>query len=121
MRSSDGVRFVDDPVASISGQFALCRPDPATRPAESTTVAGHIRPWGLRDLTPAEEGGAGLPSFRYDHDLQLAVLADGSRMPLASVVAAAPTAPTTTRTDGEDGPSSEDWKNDFTPDEPCPY
>lgn len=119
MSSSDGVRFVDDPVASISGQFSLCRPDPATRPAESI-FAHRIRPWGLKDLTPAEEGGAGLPSCHYDHGLQLAVLTDGSRTLLASVLAAAPTAPTTTRTDGEDGPSSEDWNNDFAPDEPCP-
>jgi hypothetical protein len=35
-------------------------------------------------------------------------------------VAGPPTAPTTQNVDGEDPPSSEDWKNDFAPDDPCP-
>jgi len=115
MISSNGARFVDDPLASVSGQVALCRSD-----AVPAVPAGRVRPWGLRRLTPAQDGGSALPGFRYDHDLQLAVL-EASGAPLISVVAAAPTAPTTTRTDGEDGPSSEDWRNDFAPDDPCPY
>ena len=115
MSSSKGPRFVDDPVASVSGQFALCRSD-----AVPAVPAGRVRPWGLRQLTLAQDGGFGVPAYRYDHDLQVAV-AEASGTPLVSVVAAAPTAPTTTRTDGEDGPSSEDWRNDFAPDDPCPY
>lgn len=88
--------------------------DPA--PAESGT-----RPWGLRDLVAVSSPARSLPAVRYDYDRQLAVLDDGTGRPLVAVVSGPPTAPTTQRTDGEDPPSSEDWKNDVAPDEPCPF
>ncbi|MGI8815721.1 MAG: putative ATP-grasp-modified RiPP [Pseudonocardia sp.] len=116
MTSSTQSRFLDDPIATVSGQFALCRP---ARDPDST--ARGARPWGLRDLVPTEPAAAELPPMRYDHERQVMVLDDGTGRPLVTVVCGPPTAPTTQRTDGEDPPSSEDWKNDFAPDEPCPY
>jgi hypothetical protein len=50
----------------------------------------------------------------YDHHQQLAV--DTSGTPLITM--GPPTANTTSSVDGEDPPSSEDWYNDFHPDEP---
>ncbi len=47
---------------------------------------------------------------------QLATDPDG--VPVLDVAAGPPTAPTTPGVDGEDPPSSEDWINDYAPDEP---
>jgi len=47
--------------------------------------------------------------WRYDEHEQMAVEI-GSGLPL--IVAGDPSAKTTAKTDGEDGPSSEDWDND---------
>ncbi|MGI9003827.1 MAG: putative ATP-grasp-modified RiPP [Pseudonocardia sp.] len=109
-------RFLDDPVATVSGQFALCRPLTDPELDEPGT-----RPWGLRDLVSADPVTTALPPVRYDHQRQVTVLDDGTDRLFIATVAGAPTAPTTQRTDGEDPPSSEDWKNDFAPDEPCPF
>jgi putative ATP-grasp target RiPP len=74
-----------------------------------------IRPWGLRHLTAATTDDLTvLSGVRYDHDKQLAV--DPSGTPLITM--GPPTAQTTSTVDGEDPPSSEDWHNDFHPDEP---
>jgi putative ATP-grasp target RiPP len=113
--------FTDPPLASVSGQFSLTAPTTG----ESSSSADVLplvdtRPWGLRDLVPASSG-ATLPPMRYDHDRQLTVLDDGSGRAFIDVVSGPPTAPTTQTVDGEDPPSSEDWKNDFCPDDPCPY
>jgi hypothetical protein len=50
-----------------------------------------------------------IPAWRYDEDEQVAMAAE-SGLPL--IAAKPPTANTTQSTDGEDGPSSEDWNND---------
>lgn len=66
-------------------------------------------------------------SVSYDADQQLLVdtsgqtVVDQSTNTPASVfgpVAGPPTAPTTPTVDGEDPPSSEDWINDYAPEEP---
>jgi len=116
---SQTTRFASDPVASASGQFALCRPTVDVPVAEVPAETG-VRPWGLRAMTAARPADLRLPAFRYDHVRQVAVLDDGSGRRLVDAVAGPPTAPTTQNVDGEDPPSSEDWKNDFVPDDPCP-
>jgi hypothetical protein len=55
-------------------------------------------------------------SWGYDYQRQLATDPDG--VALLDLAAGPPTAPTTQTVDGEDPPSSEDWDNDYTPDEP---
>jgi putative ATP-grasp target RiPP len=52
----------------------------------------------------------------YDHEQQVAVDVNGA--PLISM--GDPSADTTSTVDGEDPPSSEDWNNDYYPDEPFP-
>lgn len=68
-----------------------------------------VRPWGLRRAVPARRGRS-MPAWRYDDVRQLAVTASGC--PLIEAVDGDPSADTTSTTDGEDGPSSEDWDND---------
>ncbi|GAA1272865.1 hypothetical protein GCM10009609_39950 [Pseudonocardia aurantiaca] len=68
-----------------------------------------LRPWCLRRARPAGPGRV-VPSWMYDHDRQLAV--DATGCPLIDTVWGDPSASTTSSTDGEDGPSSEDWDND---------
>lgn len=105
---------IDDPIASASGRFPLVAPD-GTLPSEDVPSPVGTRPWGLRQLAAATaDSGSGLSGARYDHDLQLAV--DPSGTPL--ITTGPPTANTTSTVDGEDPPSSEDWHNDFHPDEP---
>lgn len=106
-------RFADAPLVTVSGRFPLCRPHSA--PVESTGG----RPWGLRDLVPAHDDPP--PPWRYDGERQLLVIDDGTGRAVVACADSDPTAPTTSRTDGEDPPSSEDWKNDYHHDEPCPY
>lgn len=110
-------RFTDDPLVTASAQFTLGRGN-LIDPDEPAVVA---RPWGLRALAPAVDG-PDVPAVRYDHTSQVAVVADGTGRAFVDVVSGPPTAPTTAPTDGEDPPSSEDWINDFTPDDPaCPF
>ena len=93
-----------DPLAPVSGQFALTG---STFDPVCTDVPSSARPFGLRQSVRAT-GGRALPSWRYDDVLQMAVTtADG--LPL---LGKDPSADTTSRTDGEDPPSSEDWDND---------
>lgn len=97
----------DDPLAPASTQFAL---EGATAALGSGDVASPVgvRPWMLRDTRPAAAGRV-LPPWRYDPQRQVAVEI-GSGVPL--IWTAGPTATTTASTDGEDGPSAEDWIND---------
>lgn len=109
----------DDPLASGGGQFPLCAPT-GTVAADDEPCPVGLRPWGLRTLTVAAGGrGTAVPA-RYDHERQVAV--DRSGTPLIELPSAGkkgdPSADTTSTVDGEDPPSSEDWKNDFCPDEP---
>lgn len=102
-------QFAGDPIAPASAQFAL----------NSTTFTGQgdnvpspigVRPWGLRRALPASAGYE-LPAWTYDEAQQKAVDVDGR--PLIEVpMSGPPTAKTTSSTDGEDPPSSEDWIND---------
>jgi len=111
-------RFAADPLVTASAQFSLGRSTPSGADESVITLA---RPWGLRALVPAVAGPE-LPAIRYDHVSQVAVVDDGTGRAFVDIVGGPPTAPTTASTDGEDPPSSEDWKNDFAPDDPaCPF
>ncbi|MGH3627479.1 MAG: hypothetical protein ACRDRL_08585 [Sciscionella sp.] len=77
-----------DPIAPASGRFALGEPE-GTPPATDAPSTAGLRPWGMLAMKPAG------PSMAKRGD---------------------PSADTTASTDGEDGPSSEDWNNDFHPD-----
>jgi hypothetical protein len=102
---SQTTRFASGPVASVSGQFALCRPT-VDIPVAEVPVEMDVRPRGLRAMTAARPIDSRLPAFRYDHHVgQVAVLDDGSGRWLVDAVAGPPTAPTTQTVDGEDPPS----------------
>lgn len=106
---------IDDPLASASGQFALAAPTDTPASEDVPSPVG-LRPWGLRTLTVARsavEEQSSSPA-RYDHERQVAVGQSGQPL----ITMGDPTADTTSTVDGEDGPSSEDWHNDFHPDEP---
>jgi putative ATP-grasp target RiPP len=98
--------FADDPFAPTSAQFALNGSTFDERRTDRPSPVG-VRPWGLRRAVPAGPGHVA-PAWRYDKHAQMAVeVATG--LPL---IVAGPTANTTSSTDGEDGPSAEDWNND---------
>lgn len=102
-----GVRFVNDPLASVSEQFPLGPPG-FTAPGRSDgPSAAGIRPWGLRWLTDM-----GMPtaptSYRYCPTRQVSVdVVTGQ-----SVAPAAKLAWTTiNQKDGDEGPSKDyDWE-----------
>ena len=100
-------RFAGDPLAPVSAQLALNGSTFAERHADQSSPVG-VRPWGLRRACPAGPGRE-IPAWRYDERAQMAVEI-GSGLPL--ILTDGPTASTTSSTDGEDGPSSEDWNND---------
>jgi putative ATP-grasp target RiPP len=100
-------KFAGDPFAPTSAQFALNGTTFTERRADQPSPVG-VRPWGLRRARPAGRGRE-IPAWRYDEQAQMAVEI-GSGLPL--IVTDGPTASTTSSTDGEDGPSSEDWNND---------
>ena len=108
---------IDDPLASASGQFPLAAASGIPASQDFPSPVG-LRPWGLRTLTVSGRQGddGSLTMVRYDHDQQVAV--DPSGIPLFA--SGDPSADTTSSVDGEDPPSSEDWHNDFYPDEPTP-
>ena len=98
-----------DPFAPVSAQFALDGVSFTNRRNDVASPAG-VRPWGLRRALPAGAGRV-LPTWTYDEQQQKAV--DSAGCPLIELsVAGDPSADTTSTTDGEDGPSSEDWDND---------
>ncbi len=100
--------LADDPFAPVSAQVALAGStfDPQT--GDRPSPVG-VRPWGLRRAMRPGGPGRVLPAWRYDADQQMAVEV-ASGLPL--IVAGDPSADTTSTTDGEDPPSSEDWNND---------
>jgi putative ATP-grasp target RiPP len=101
-------QFAADPLAPVSAQLALNGSTFTERRADQPSPVG-ARPWGLRRARPATGPGRVLPTWRYDEREQMAVeIASG--LPL--IVTGDPSADTTETTDGEDGPSSEDWNND---------
>lgn len=105
--------FVDDPVATHSGQFPLARPDGAPVAAEPPSRPG-VRPWVLRDLEqPSVHGLPDATGWEYDPIRQVTVGQDGTAVKMA-------TAKTKSSYDGDEGPSEpgEDWLYDFCPDEP---
>jgi putative ATP-grasp target RiPP len=138
--------FIDDPLASGSGQFALSAPLSWAVPTDPPSEDG-LRPWGLRRMGPVLRPSGRREGWHYDPVRQLGVDADG--VPLATLqtrastttgsagtedpgdedwtpdftpdappMAGPPTAPTTPPVDGEDPPSAEDWINDYCPDDP---
>lgn len=122
--------FVADPLASPSGRFALARP--AGLPAPDQPSSKELRPWGLRRMGPVALPADRLAGYRYDPVQQVSLGADGTPLAIGALaggnanttstiggalVAGPPTAPTTSTVDGEDPPSSEDWINDYHPDD----
>ncbi len=112
--------FVHDPLVSASGQFALAARAGRVEP-EGPSSAGE-RPWGLRRMGPVSTIVRLAPAGRYDPLRQLSL--DTAGIPIVAALRAGgpvtgpPTAPTTATVDGEDPPSSEDYNNDYCPDEP---
>ncbi len=102
-------QFAGDPLAPVSAQFALDGTTFTEQGDDVPSPAG-VRPWGLRRALSAG-GGCELPAWTYDGVQQKAVDLDGR--PLIELpMSGPPTANTTSSTDGEDPPSSEDWYND---------
>jgi putative ATP-grasp target RiPP len=97
-----------DPFAPESSRFALAGSSFAPTGNDEPSPAG-VRPWGLRGTRVADVSSENRP-WVYDHAVQMAV--DTAGRPLIDVEEGDPTAKTTSRVDGEDGPSSEDWDND---------
>jgi putative ATP-grasp target RiPP len=102
-----GVRFVNDPLASVSEQFPLGPPGFTAPERSDSASAPSIRPWGLRWLT--DMGMPAAPtSFRYCPIRQVSV----------DVVTGQPVAPaakvawtTISQKDGDEGPSKDyDWE-----------
>lgn len=98
-----------DPLAPPSSQFAL-NGSSVTSSAEDVPSAIGVRPWGLRRARAADLG-RGLPDWTYDERQQKALDSNGTPL-IDSPKLNDPTAFTTSSTDGEDPPSSEDWIND---------
>lgn len=108
--------FTRAPLATTSGQFALTGHNSGPVSSAVPSRVG-VRPWGLRQLVVPALPAAVAAVTSYCPERQVRVNADGC--PLLDVPTMAdPTANTTSSTDGEDPPSSEDWTNDFAPDEP---
>lgn len=109
MRATVAEISAADPFAQVSAQFALAGASFADRRNDVASPDG-VRPWGLRRARTAGTGRV-LPNWTYDQQQQKAV--DSTGRPLIGLpVAGDPSADTTSTTDGEDGPSSEDWDND---------
>ncbi len=106
----------EDPLAAADEQFPLGRPDDAPASWDEPSPVG-VRPWGLRRMGPVKVPSRRWLSWGYDHRRQLAT--DHADVALLDLVSGPPTAPTTQSVDGEDPPSSEDWVNDYAPDEPA--
>jgi putative ATP-grasp target RiPP len=97
-----------DPFAPAGSRFALVGSSGAPSGLDEPSAVG-VRPWGLRRARPASAGRK-VPAWSYCAERQLAV--DSVGRPLIDMVGGDPSAETTSTTDGEDGPSSEDWNND---------
>lgn len=102
-----GIRFVNDPLASVSEQFPLGPPGFIVPEHSEVPSPSAIRPWGLRWLT-----GMGVPSrpmrYRYCPVRQVSV-------DVATGCPAAPSAKlawtTISHKDGDEGPSKDyDWE-----------
>lgn len=102
-------QFADDPIAPVSAQFALNGTMLAEQGDNLPSPDG-VRPWGLRRALPTSAGYQ-LPAWTYDETQQKAVDFDGRPL-IEMPMSGPPTAKTTSSTDGEDPPSSEDWIND---------
>lgn len=103
--------FAEHPFAPHSARFPLGAPRD-TAPSMDVPSPEGIRPFGLRDVVSAAPGRH-VPASTYDDRLQMSVTEDGGLL-----CAGDPSADTTATVDGEDGPSSEDWDNDFCHDGP---
>ena len=108
VRTGSPTALVPDPFAPTSSRFALVGSTGTPSALEEPSAAG-VRPWGLRRARPVHAGQVG-PAWSYCLERQLAV--DSAGRPLIDMIGGDPSAETTSTTDGEDGPSSEDWNND---------
>lgn len=98
-----------DPFAPVGSRFALAGSSFVPDGRDEPSAAG-LRPWGLRRARPSGPSRV-VPRWIYDDERQLAVAVDDG-LAVIDIVCGDPTANTTSATDGEDGPSSEDWDND---------
>lgn len=104
--------FVDDPLVAGSNRLPQA---PHEHSNDTDPESAPVVPWNLkRGTVPSPGSTDSWRGVRYDPEQQLLVR-DG--LPLASqasggLIASDPTANTTSSTDGEDPPSSEDWIND---------
>lgn len=103
-------RFVTEPLAPSSSRFTLSGTTSTEQRASEPSPRG-TRPWGLLRARPVAGTGDRFPAWSYDPHQQKAVGLDGRPL-VDSPVCGPPTAKTTSSTDGEDPPSSEDWHND---------
>lgn len=102
-----GVRFVNDPLMSVSEQFPLGPPGFAVPERSHSASAPDVRPWGLRWLT--DMGVPTAPtSFRYCPVRQVSVdVVTGEPAALASKLEWT----TVSHKDGDEGPSKDyDWE-----------
>lgn len=108
------VGFADDPIASHSGQFGLCRPGDAPVGHDVPSPSG-VRPWNLRHADATNSAGKPVPlvGWHYDFRQQCAVDAHGN--PVIDIVDA--TANSVSNLDGDEG-TSEDWTYDYAGDFP---
>lgn len=109
------ITALEDPLAPVSEQFPLGQPDSAPCSWDEPSPPG-VRSWGLRRMGPVMAPSGRWLAWGYDQQQQLATGPEG--VALLDLPVGPPTAPTTGSVDGEDPPSSEDWINDYAPDEP---
>lgn len=138
--------FIDDPLVSGSGQFALAAPLTLTAPTDPPSD-NSLRPWGLRRMGRVLRPSGRREGWHYDPIRQLGIDATGEPLAASQAgtstttgsagseepggedwqpdftpdllpMAGPPTAPTTPPVDGEDPPSAEDWINDYCSDDP---
>ncbi|MDP8931799.1 MAG: putative ATP-grasp-modified RiPP [Actinomycetota bacterium] len=106
MTTAESGWFINDPLASASGQFPLGSSS-AALPGDGERSSGPAtRPFGLRDLREMAEPKT--EPYCYCHHRQLALASDGGlmveRMKLEWT--------TVTNNDGDEGPSEDyDWEN----------
>lgn len=110
MRELAHIGFADDPIASHSAQFPLARPDNTVSHDRPSPVG--VRPWNLRAMTAPPTADWPIGRYSYNHETQTVVDEMGRPLTMGD-----PTAYKRSNNDGDEGPS-EDWKNDFCPDEP---
>lgn len=107
------MRFIGDPLASVSERFPLAWPDLAEPGAGGKPSAPETRPFGLRVLRVM--GCPVLRAYRYCHERQLTVGDDGRELP---AVVDKLDWTTVSHGDGDEGPDK-DYSWETVPDDEC--